>query len=502
MSQSEPITIQGWQKGVATSPYVGFGKMVGMDIFRKPGIIQVGTALNNTGYTITGFPTAEVIDSSGNIYVGTSDGKVYKNGTAQSGWASGVVHDLLIIQDCLLIFTSNTTINLVTNLSGFPNLTANWKTGLEQSIYGWKKAILGQDNVIYFGNETKLGSLVGFTSVPPLTATATLNTSCISTSLPNDRVIQTICEQNRYIAISTSKTGNGFGNTVLYFMDRGLLDASRTSFYLSIGVEVPERKVNLMITKNNRIYFFGNDTGTFYTTNTTTYTPVAVIPNRLQGEVYNDSFPTTPNAVAILNNEILFGIGGSFNSAYDVVYGVYSLRESSLVCKHTISAGQYGQSANVSIGAICVVGSGSYHVGWTTNSTYGVDAADTRLGTSYNCWFESPFYETGSAIKPRTFQTVQFNFGNNLAEGQGMKLYFRQSSNASWVLYGTYTYASGTLAMSFSDGTTSSQAGTFNSFNSKMPQTGTTNAQIKVEFTTGSSATYGTNIELQSITLI
>ncbi len=504
-TQSKPITITGWQRGVASSPYLGFGKMVGMDIFRRPGIIQVGQKLTNTGVSFTGFPTAEVIDKSGNIYIGTSDGKVYKNGVVQAGWGGNIIHDLLIVQDCLLIFYNQTTISLATNLSGVVTYTSSWKTGLELSTFGWKKAILGQDNVIYFGNETKLGSLVAFTptpSVSPTSATANLNTSCISTSLPNDRVIQTICEWNRYVVMSTSKEGNGFGNTKMYFMDRGLLDGNETSFNLSIGIEIPERYVRQLINKDNKLYFFGNDTGTFYTTDTTTYSVITALPNRLQGEVYNESFPTTPNAVALVDNEILFGIGGSFNSAYDVVYGVYALRGTSVTCKHIISSGEYGQTNNVSIGAICVISSSQYNVGWTSNSVYGVDIADFRLGTDYIPWFESAFYETGTSIKPRTFQTVQFNFGSNLINNQGMKLYYRSATNSAWIFYATYSYATGTLTMTYADGSTTSQTGTFNSFNSKFPVTITTNLQIKVTFTTGDSAPYGSNIELQSIILI
>lgn len=503
-AQSNPIYIDNFQRGLGSSPYVGFGKMVGLDIFRRPGIIQLGTRLINTNQSISGFPTAQVIDASGNIYVGTSTGNLYKNGTLiQTGLVS--VHDLVVIQNCLLIFKSGTTIDLLTNLNGGTTYVGNWKTGLEQSIFGWKKALLGQDNVVYFGNETKLGSLTSFTPTPavnPTTATANINLSCLSTGLPNDRIVKTITENNRYICISTSFVGNGFGNTKLYFMDRGTLDPSRTSFFLSIGVEIPERTVTQMIVQNNRLLFLGNDTGTIYTSNTTSYSIVAVVPNRLQGQNYNYISPSTPNAVALLNSEVLWGIGGENNSAYDVVYGVYSLRGNALICKQTFSSNEYGQTASVNVGAMCVISPNQYRVGWQTGSTVGIDEANVSIGTGFNCWFETPFYETGTSIRPRTFQTIQFNTGNVLVSGQAMKVYYRVGSNQTWVEYATYSYSGSTLTITYAgDGSTTNQNGVTNSFNSKFPVTATTNIQLKVAFDTG-NATYGTNIELQSIILI
>jgi len=504
MAQSNPITIQGWPKGVGASPYVGFGKMVGMDIFRKPGVIQAGVSLNqwdlghSSGY-ITSRPTVEVTDSSGNLFTGFSDGTI-KYGSFTIATTGKVIHDMVIVNDYLVISKSDTELSLYGPISGAASFTLSWKTGMELSTNGWKKMFVGQDNVIYIGNETKLASITGIASS---IGSWTLNTSCLSTGIPQSRVIQTICEINRYVAIMTT-VGNGtYGSAVLYYMDRGLKDTLGTSFFLTIGVPIPERFINQMVNQNNRLLFFGCDTGTIYTSNTVTYSPIAVIPGRLQAQNYT----TYANAVAIINNEVLFGIGGSFNTAFDTVYGVYSIRGNSLITKNTISSGEYGQTTSVAIGFISAFPNGTYHVGWQTGlSTFGIDLADYRIGANYTCWFESPLYETGEALKPRTFQTAQFNFGNNLVSGQALKIYYRQSSNAPWVYYATYSYSGTTLTMTFWDGTTSSQVlpsnqSGFNSFASKFPVTLTTNVQVKVPFDTG-NAPYGSNIELQSIILI
>ncbi|MGI9118418.1 MAG: hypothetical protein ACR2IQ_02625 [Minisyncoccia bacterium] len=492
MSQSNPITIDNFQAGVGASPYVGFGKMVGLDIFNKPGIIQSGPRLDNTGTTFSGLVTAQAISTNGTLFQGTFDGKLYKNGILlQSGLGS--VHDLAIIQDYLIISKNGSTLDLYGPISSGSSYVSNWQTGLENSVYGKKKMVVGKDNVVYIGNETKLASITGFSA-----GTGTLNTQILLTGIFNDKSVQTICEYNRYIAIMTGSGGSSYGNSTLYFMDRGTVDVSQVTFSVGIGIDIPERNVTQMITNNNKLYFFGGDTGTLYQTNQVTYTAVAMLPNRLALQTYS----TYCNAISLVNNQILIGVGGDHNDAFDVVYGIYAFRGNALVCKSLISSGGYGQTNAISIGSI-IAGGGvdTYFASWQDGSSVGVDQSSFRLGTNYNVYFESPFYETGTAIKPRTFQTVQFNFANNLVSSQSLRLKYRIASNASWTTFATYSYSGNTLTMTFADGSVSSQTGLFNTFHSKFPVTNTTNMQVRVEYNTG-TATYGTNIELQSITLI
>lgn len=504
-AQSTPITIQNWQRGIGASPYVGFGKMVGMDIFRKPGIIQAGISLSlsvTQSALLTAIITCEVTDTFGNIYTGCADGKFFKNGTLAHTADAGI-HDMVIVSDTgsgsqyLIISKANTTLDVYGVLDNSPTYHSAWVSGLTTSTNGYKKMLLGQDNVVYIANENKLASIVGFTFNSP-----GINISCLTSGLPNNRIVQSICELNRYIVISTTEGSGINSNARLYFMDRGLVNGTGTSFNLSIGVDIPERKVNQLINNNNRLLFFGCDTGTIYTSNTTTYTAIVVIPNRLPTQNYI----TYPNGCCILNNEVLFGVGGAFNSAYDVVYGVYSLRGNSLMTKNTISSGEYGQTNSVAIGSIYPYNLGVYNVTWQTGgSTYGIDVGNTSIGTTFKCWFESPFYETGSSIQPRTFQTVQFNTGNGMVAGQGLKMWYRLATNSSWTYFATFSYDGTNLNITY-EPTTGLQntfvAGIgFNSFNSRFPVTGTTNIQIKVAFDTG-NAVFGTNIELQSIILI
>lgn len=497
MSQSDPITINNFQRGVATSPYVGFGKIVGLDIFKKPGIIQCGGALNNSGSVFTGFVTAEAIAPSGDLFQGTNDGKIYRNGTLiQSG--RGIIHDMGIIQDYLIISSSGTSLDLFGPISVGGIYTANWKSSLDNSVYGYKKIVIGKDNVVYIGNETKLASVTGFSA-----GTGTLNPQILLTGIFNNKVIQTISEYNRFIAIMTSPGSGNYGFSTLYFMDRGVADPSKVTFSVGIGVDIPERNINQMITKDNRLYFFGNDTGTFYETNQVTWTAIAMLPNRLIGQ----SYVTFPNGISLVSGQITIGIGGNVNSAWDVIYGVYGINGNALVCKSIISSGGYGQTNSISIGSIIPSGqTDGYYASWQDGSTYGVDKVTTNIATGFNAWFESPFYETGSAIKPRSFQTVQFNFGNNLPIAftgtTQLRLSYRTAINAPWIYYATYSYTVAGLTYVYYDGKTTTQSGSaVNTFFSNFPVQNTTNIQIKVEFDTG-VAIYGNNIELQSMILI
>ena len=485
---TNPIQIKNFQTGMANSPYVGFGKLVGMDIFRKPGIIQAGTRLDlSTSLTPTSLITAEIYDQYGNYYIGCNDGKFYKNYILIATCLTAI-HDMVIFadtstqKDYLLISQSGNHISSYGALDDIsPIFIETWIGGLNVSTNGYKKMVVGQDNVIYIGNENKLASIVGFSYGTPA-----INLSCLSTGVPNNRIIQSICELNRYLVISTSVGSGSTGNTRMYFMDRGILDGSGTGFYLSIGVEIPERKVNQLITKDNKLYFFGCDTGTVYTSNTVSWSEVCVIPMRLQAQNYI----TYPNAVAILNKEILWGIGGVYNSAYDTIYGVYSLQQNSFMIKNTLSSGEYGQTTNVSIGSVNSQQNGIYNVGWQTGTTtFGLDTAVSNIGDKYKCWFESPFYETGQADTPRSFQKILFNFGNNLVDNQSLRVSYRNATNKAWSTPKIYAF---------------SQYGAVNSFHGIFPTEPTTNLQLKVEFDTdqtSGNSLYGNNIELQSIIL-
>ena len=467
---SNPITIQGWQKGIANSPYLGFSKMVGLDIFRKPGIIQAGLRLDATTPITTALINCSCIDAQGNTYYGTNDGKFYKNTTlVNTSPENSPIHDMVIVYDAnvsfyfIIISYQGTTLDIYKVSDG--TFTSTWVSGLQDShdangVNGWKKMFLGQDNVVYIANVNKLASIVGFNSASPA-----INLSALSTGLPQGRTIQTICEMGKYVAISTSDGFGTSGNTKIYFMDRGTLNGTGTGFYLSLPIDIPERIINQMTTTDNRLYFFGCDTGTFYTSNSITYSAIAIIPMRLPTQNYT----TYATSIAILNNEILWGIGGAYNSAYNTVYGVYALRGNSIICKNIISSGEYGQTTSVAIGSIFNI-SGNYQVGWQTgNSTFGLDTSSTNIGTSFGCWFESPFYETGTALLPRAFETIQFNFGQNLVDNQRLRVSYRSAINKAWstpVIYSWKKY------------------GAVNSLHDKFPTENTTNIQLKVEFDT------------------
>lgn len=494
---NQPIKISGFEKGIATSPYKGFVKIVGLDIYKKPGIVQLGAKLINTGLTLTGRPTASCIDPYGNKYIGTSDGYVYKNGTAIAS-SRGIIHDIVYVGDYILISTGGAYIDAYGPVSVGPTyLSAQFTaTNFTASSYGWKKMFVGQDNVVYIGNENRLATITNiFTSVtaagtgPAVNAIGSwiLNASCFSTGLPTGRIIQTLCEYNRYVCIVTSAGSGVSGNTRIYFMDRGTLDPSKTAFSLSIGIDIPEQRVWQIINQNNRLIFFGNDTGTIYTTNTVTYTPVAMLPNRIVSQSYN--ILQCPNAISIVENEILFGVGGGTNSAFDTVYGVYSLKGTSLICKNIVSSGEYGQGADVFIGTITGNGS-NYRVGWKTGTTYGVDETSFNLNSNFNAWIESPMYDVGEPEQKATYQKIKIELGRNFeapttSGNQRIRLSYRGATDED------YTVITPTISSADYLGK--------NAIHIPAKITGLVGLQVKIEFDVGTE-NYGQNIELRSVT--
>jgi len=503
MTQSNPIQVNNFQGGIATSPYVGFGKMIGLDIFRKPGIIQCNTRLvnfgsNTVGTFFTGLVTAQVLTPDGALFQATNNGKVYRNGT-DLGVSRGNIHDMVYIQDYIVIVGSTGVVDLYGPVSVGGSYISNWQTITIPSVTnGYMKATVDGTN-IYISSYNNIAKIAGFSA-----GTGVLTQNKLATNTFLGRTIQTMVGYSRYIAVMAS---DGY-SSALYFVDTARIDPDGVSLYVSRPVPIQESKVVQMINYNNRLYFFGNDTGTLYITNQVSYSPVAMLPNRLQTQSYN--LYNTPNSICVSGNEILLGIGGTVNSAFDVVYGVYAFRNNSLVCKSIISTGGYGQTNVITFGSIISIVNDSYQVSWQDGTTYGVDQSNLYIATGFNAWFESPFYETGTAIKPRTFQTVQFNFASNMVDGQRLRLKYRIASNQDWVKYADYSYNDNTLTMTFYDSSgavtnTTTSEGLYNTFHSDFPVTNTTNMQIRVEFDTSfgiTSALYGTNIELQSITLI
>src|ERR1017187_2979168 len=105
------IVINKWTSGLGSSVYTGFSKVVGLDIFNKPGIIQQGLSLSNTGTVFNGLAVAEVISLTGDSYTGTDNGDLYKNGVFFANIAI-TIQDLLIVGDYLLISTIGTDLFL------------------------------------------------------------------------------------------------------------------------------------------------------------------------------------------------------------------------------------------------------------------------------------------------------------------------------------------------------------------------------------------------------
>lgn len=493
------IVVDNFQKGVAVSPFVGFGSMVGMDIFRKPGVIQNAPALVQQGtVTLGDNVTAQGIDSHGNIYLGTADGNIYKQaagsptgtytviGTTTSGTP---VHDFAFVQDYLIISKGSATLDLYGPLSSGSAYIPDWKTGLNLSVNGYKKMVVGQDNVLYIANEGALASQTGLYPTLSTTPSAIASASCLSTGLPTNRVATTICEMNRYIVIVTCFGNAQSGKTRIYFMDRGTLDPSKTSFSLSIGVDIPERRINQLINQNNKLIMFGPDTGTFYTTNSTNYSIITTLPGRQINQTYN----TLPNAVALLNNEILFGIGLNtlYQSTSQVGQGIFSLQGNSVITKAIASVGSPNLLPIV-FGSILVTGTDIWQTGYKNNSLTSIldsTTSNNYLAESSKCWFESPMYDTGTYLIPRIFQNIQFNLANNLVSGQTITVSYRTAINEA---YGVYA-----PAKSFSFTT----YGTVNSFKSPFPTIPTTNIQLFVTLDSGVNGLPGNEVQLQSIIL-
>jgi hypothetical protein len=169
--------------------------------------------------------------------------------------------------------------------------------------------------------------------------------------------------------------------------------------------------------------------------------------------------------------------------------GVYSLRDTSVVTKCLVSTVDYDIGA-LNIGALCVTGLDTFDIGYSDLvsglTVYLLDTVSTYLATSYQCWVESPMYETGTSLIPMAFQIIQVNLGNDFQSGQQIQVSYRTAPNQSYSSPVTYSF---------------NTYGAVNSFNAKFSTENTTNIQLKVAFDSGINAVSGQEIQLQEIIL-
>lgn len=444
MNKDGSITISNFQKGMSSSPYLGFAHIRNCDIRQenKLGSIRINRKSIATASTINGLIKWFVTDTiTGSIYGLTSTGYLYKSVNLGQTWTevTGNTKTLGYGQG-LVYWKGNIFVARSTSLDVYEIDDSTWSNGWQtlNTVYGFHPIIVGQDDILYIGNGRYVASLqenTGQDFDKDTGATYTWNAQALD--LPEDYEITTMCELGTNLLIGTRKGANLYEQKVA-----DIFPWDRTSDTFELPIKLEENGINQMININNTVYVCAGIIGNFYTTNGSSTQLAFKVPINIEDTEYGTWINPYPNAIMLHKGALYFGLstgGGNLDPL-----AIYSYKNGVLTIENTISTGADGSTGIVQIGSLLSVGNEAYIIGWQSASTYGIDTVAVDNGnrvTSYGAYFESQMFRVGSNLKERTFTTIDFSLGKPLSSGQGVRISYRKNIEDSYTVIGTFDYA-------------------------------------------------------------
>jgi hypothetical protein len=433
--ENKPIIIDNFQKGIADSPLLGFGKMLNVDISTRPGTAMINySAVKTSSTNVTGTPNWMVKDAdTGIVYAFTSDNKLHKNA---SSWAvkagnttsSGNGNGMVIWNGYILTFRSGQTDAF--NISG-----ESWTNGFQAitTDTSWHPSLVGQDDILYIGSQNVIQT---FTEVgafnPADSGTWTFGTTALD--LPTGYKINCLAELGDKLYAGTQ-----FG-TGVYGGRADIFPWDRTSSSFELPIRLPEDGIHQMLTVGNLLYVVAGRNHNIYVTNDSSFELVykqRLIDNR--GGAYLNP---KPGAIIFHKGRLFTGVSGSGDATNP--YGVYSLDTKTGVWNFENQLSSGNTDGDVIIGALCSETDDIFHVGWNYNSaSWGIDQVGaTVYNTAYETLLESTLYKVGSKYNKRTFQYIEFELADAMVSTDGVRLSYRENLGDDWTTIGTTTYAS------------------------------------------------------------
>jgi hypothetical protein len=467
-----------WKTGIGQSPIAGCGVIANLDIHGKPGILRLspkatkvsGTTVVDRVKWMTRVPNGDIyaLDESGTVYKSTNEGdswSVVSGNTKTSARGNGLAY-----YGGYLFVARNTVVDTY-------DLSSTWTTvtGLTLTSNSFHPMVLGQDNILYIGNDRYIAS-IEITGTPNWGAGTGYNKTAQANDLPSDYTVKSMAELQTYLVAGTYFGSNSYQSptATLFPWDR-----SSTSFNLTTVLQ--EKGTHQLVSDSNMVYAQAGTRGEIYRTNLSETAKVAD-PKHITIGV-GESIVNYPGAACKHDDKFLFGLSSLSGNINPL--GVYSIKEAgkvmALVLDNTISVGDDGTAGTLQVSAMLSLSNGIYLAAWSYNdgvtTTYGIDKIGQNgyLCTSYAGYLESPLYQVGTIVTPRTFSTVKMHFAKKLASGHGVRIKYRTSLSDNWTTLGTYDYA--TLG---AVGEHEARIGISGIF-----------LQLKIELTTGSSSTTG-----------
>lgn len=459
MAKSQDLFFNNFQKGIGTSPYVGFGHMQNLEIFQIPGVVKMKYR-QVLKYATLGLPIAIVHDYLGNEWCYTNNNYLYKNGVAnfQTGTYNGVGNgfDMKVIGGTFIILTrgdgSNGYVDLINIQTGsnffYPDYTqTNLGQGRLTPLYNLAIQVLTGNQQIYIANGNYVANITGFTpnANPAIAPTATFTPQAIPLQVGD--FARTLGVLGRNLLVGT-QGGSSFAD--LTFTQANIYPYDLGSLALGFQIPIEENGINQIFCYNNQAFIHAGLYGNIYVTNGSSiqfYQRVTTV---------NRSFGTTmlprPNAINYVNNRLLVGTGnvGASDTFLSTSYhGIYEIQGSTKALNfQTISTLNVGQTQNLAVGAILPIGNDSLVVGWQDGSTFGVDTTDGNTYSSFSAFMECPVEIIGEPEDNANANDIIVYLTRPLVSGQQIRLQYRDGDTNPWIPILNYRNGSAYLDMS------------------------------------------------------
>ena len=432
------FTYEDWQGGIASSPYAGIADMRNIDPFTDPVSLKTGfKAIEESDGVFDSFPRHATFDEVDNIlYFGTADGQLVQrnSGGAYTDVSDGGV-PVSEADEChgiaywkrYVLYADDTHLHAYRIDS--PNWFNDWQAfevGRGTTVDFPHTMLVGQDDVLYITDGKYIASLqeqAGQTFNASSATTYTWNSTALD--LPDGYVANTLTEYGTFLIIGTY-----FGEILNIGNRADTFPWDRLSASYNIPIRAKGNGVLASINDNNRLYtLIDKVSGKVAASNLSTYQMLMELRSIKGGINVN------PDAIDVLNNEILMGIGT--DSADVDTSGVYGMKNNFLHLKNVLSCG----GTQAQIGSVTAIGDGDYVASWEQGSTYGSDLISNTRCDGYISSVTTPLYSLSKSTGKVLFNNCEIQLGKELSTGQGIKVYYRANLTDSFTLIHTFDYA-------------------------------------------------------------
>jgi len=246
--------------------------------------------------------------------------------------------------------------------------------------------------------------------------------------LPNGDDVISLGEQNTSLLI-------GGMQDLVYPWDR-------ISPSFDFPIILPENNTVRIVSANQLAYLFTGNRGRIYVTNGSSVELLKKIPDYIAGS-YEPYFAWAD--AMVWRNQLYFSFTATTNAgvalattgglwAIDMPTGAFRLT-------NKLSYGSYAGSATVLLPHVLSdtpPGTGVY-VGWSVNSTYGVDVSSVDPYSNYEAMIDTEIIPVGTFVEKYTPRHFEFQMAMPMVSGESIRLSARKSLSDSYEVIGTTT---------------------------------------------------------------